>query len=312
MSHYVMPNWMGVQGGGVGGGGKKKKNKGSKGRGKGGGGKNKGLAKNIRRLIETGDVDQAAWCFAQEYRWDPPPQDVCLQLLMAMCKSGRLSEAPSVLDFMMGRGYQVKVGECVNILTNLSQRADMASALALFDGMLQLCEFEIPGAREHFTKYARLSLIEFIAEAEGELQRIQNQAPESLENRGLALLRLEVTPTGKGGLFQLAKMGMGQGGQPGFGVQDGLGPSVRSWGKGDAVLLTPSNPAAVPFEGEVQTSAPLVIKQLTAASQVADRHRMAGEWRADKMGNRVGYRRMMVGLQRLAELNMKVSSKSTS
>jgi hypothetical protein len=153
-------------------------------------------------------------------------------------------------------------------------------------------------AWSHLTSWLRLLSMELLAEAQQAFQRINRRPLASLVRRGLAMSEMEAKIVDDRGLkVQLTPSASGQ----------PLAGTVTQLSLGSTILLSPQhkrdeNAEACHFEGQVSAQMPLCIKLRRPLHEKMARE--VGQWRLDKLGNRVGFERAIIALKRLKQTHV--------
>lgn len=187
--------------------------------------------KEIRRHLETGNVDAAVTVFDAKQKVGGIDLQTATTLIMGLVRACHLAEAIQVADYLKERGMKMPLRQFTAIITGMSQRANPMDALEFLNALEHIIDYESKAVHNYHFHFAKLVVQEFLEEALQTLDRVANAPAFGLQESGLAAMDVVMNSSHKGGQLALNIPALGSE------LQRGLM-------KGDTVLLSRTGEAA--------------------------------------------------------------------
>ena len=197
---------------------------------RGGGGKS-AAGKEIRRFIESGNVDAAMQAFDARAAGGNVDVDTARALLMGLVRACHLHEAFQVADYLKAKSLKLPLKHFTAIILAMSQRANPMDALDLLNALEGSVAYQTKAIHNYHFHFAKLIVQEFLEEALQTLDRIANAPAFGLQENGLAAMDVVIHGGGKGGSLSLGVPALGE-------------ELKRGLMKGDTVMLSRTGEAA--------------------------------------------------------------------
>ena len=195
-----------------------------------GGGKS-AAGKEIRRFIESGNVDAAMQAFDARAAGGNVDVDTARALLMGLVRACHLHEAFQVADYLKAKSLKLPLKHFTAIILAMSQRANPMDALDLLNALEGSVAYQTKAIHNYHFHFAKLIVQEFLEEALQTLDRIANAPAFGLQENGLAAMDVVIHGGGKGGSLSLGVPALGE-------------ELKRGLMKGDTVMLSRTGEAA--------------------------------------------------------------------
>ena len=317
----------------------KKEKKSKKDKADDGSGVNRAVAqasgKEIRRHLESGNVDGAMHAFEDKARIGGVDGEAARALIQGLVRANHLHEALTVADYLRERKMKMPLRHFTQIVLALSQRASPMDALDLLTALEHSVNYESRAIHNYHFHFTKLIVQEFLEEALQTLDRVANAPAFGLQESGLAAMDVVIHPSHKGGQLSLNIPALGEELKRGLMKGDTVllsrtGEAARSMGDAAEMPTGPrGGPIEMPtgprgdsegralgrggragggwradfeFEAEVSTMFPnLAVKLIGCSPQQAASVR-GGGWRCDKLANRTSFIRQLNALQDMMEV----------
>ena len=261
--------------------------------GGGGGGKTEGggksaAGKEIRRCVETGNVEAAMRAFHARAAGGNVDADTARALLIGLVRACHLHEAFQVADYLKDRKLRLPLKHFTAVILAMSQRANPMDALDLLNALEASVAYESRAIHNYHFHFAKLIVQEFLEEALQTLDRVANAPAFGLQENGLAAMDVVIHGGGKGGSLSLNVPALGEELKRGLMKGDTVllsrtGEAARTMGSGDRGGFTGEMPTGPRGSSDVEMSAmPTGPRGDSPAAPVGGRGgRAGGGWRAD-------------------------------
>ena len=291
--------------------------------------------KEIRRHLESGNVDAAMHAFEEKARIGGVDGDAARALIQGLVRANHLHEALTVADYLRERKMKMPLRAFTQVVLALSQRASPMDALDLLAALEHCVKYESRAIHNYHFHFTKLIVQEFLEEALQTLDRVANAPAFGLQESGLAAMDVVIHPSHKGGQLSLNIPALGEELKRGLMKGDTVllsrtGEAARSMGDAAEMPTGPrGGPIEMPtgprgdsegralgrggragggwradfeFEAEVSTMHPnLAVKLIGCSPQQAASVR-GGGWRCDKLANRTSFVRQLNALQDMMEV----------
>ena len=304
--------------------------------------------KEIRRHLETGNVDAAVTVFDAKQKVGGIDLQTATTLIMGLVRACHLAEAIQVADYLKERGMKMPLRQFTAIITGMSQRANPMDALEFLNALEHIIDYESKAVHNYHFHFAKLVVQEFLEEALQTLDRVANAPAFGLQESGLAAMDVVMNSSHKGGQLALNIPALGSELQRGLMKGDTVllsrtGEAARQMGgempKGpggdvhvfdEENLVMPTGPrrdnttgpvgrggargggwrADYEFEAEVSAMFPNLSVKLVGCTQAQAQTVRGGGWRVDKLANRTSFLRQLNALQDMVEVKPGTSQKA--
>ena len=166
--------------------------------------------KEIRRFIESGNVDAAMQAFDARAAGGNVDVDTARALLMGLVRACHLHEAFQVADYLKAKSLKLPLKHFTAIILAMSQRANPMDALDLLNALEGSVAYQTKAIHNYHFHFAKLIVQEFLEEALQTLDRIANAPAFGLQENGLAAMDVVIHGGGKGGSFSLGVPALGE------------------------------------------------------------------------------------------------------
>ena len=181
--------------------------------------------KEIRRHLESGNVDAAMHAFEEKARIGGVDGDAARALIQGLVRANHLHEALTVADYLRERKMKMPLRAFTQVVLALSQRASPMDALDLLAALEHCVKYESRAIHNYHFHFTKLIVQEFLEEALQTLDRVANAPAFGLQESGLAAMDVVIHPSHKGGQLSLNIPALGE-------------ELKRGLMKGDTVLLS--------------------------------------------------------------------------
>ena len=172
-----------------------------------GGGANRALTqaagKEIRKHLETGNVDAAMSVFDAKHKVGGIDLQTATTLIMGLVRACHLAESIQVADYLKERNMKMPLRQFTAIITGMSQRANPMDALEFLNALEHIINYESKAVHNYHFHFAKLAVQEFLEEALQTLDRVANAPAFGLQESGLAAMDVVINSSHKGGQLSL-------------------------------------------------------------------------------------------------------------
>jgi hypothetical protein len=305
------------------------------------------VGKEIRRLVEGGDMEGALDVFHENAKKNAIDVDTARALLHGLVRAVRLHEACDVADHLKNRGIKIPLKHFTTVVLALSQRANPMDALDLLNALEPCINYESKAIHCYHFHFLKLIVQEFLEEALQTLDRVANAPAFGLQENGLAAMDVVIRTSQRGGQLSLQVPALAEELNRGLMKGDTVllsrtGEAARQTGLGEMPtgprggsdvdlqnLEMPTGPrtdgaergrgdrrgggggwrADYEFEAEVSTMYPNLSVKLIGCTPAQASSVRGGGWRVDKLANRTSFIRQLNALQNMVEVKAGTSQK---